>query len=379
MRARIIIAGIWTGCLALALFTIELYVEREVDGQLMLLADERFNVMWPVVAAYGGHLAVIALLWRIHPFKPIRSKALARFQLWLALLVTIALNAWVLYFIGRPFLRASNVGAVPDLHTAAQLAAWGAILAGPVNALFFGTTPMPAGGRAPAAEVEEAAQAGRVTVLFVANNPLYTRRLRLDKEYGQIDKNLRASAAGRRINALNPGLISRAELGREILDHGAAIVHFSGHGDRSGRLLFEDANGVSTPASIAALADLFRLLKGTVRCVVLNACFSRAQAEEIRKYVDCVVGMSSEIEDPAAIDFAAGFYGAIGAGMSIQDAFDFGCQAIEAKGVIETDRSRDVHLGEAALDGKPGDGSERKVPVLLCRDGIDPSVIKLLE
>ena len=37
--------------------------------------------------------------------------------------------------------------------------------------------------------------------------------------------------------------------------------------------------------------------------------------------------MKKEIDDEAAIEFAVGFYDALGAGKSVEKAFDFGCSA----------------------------------------------------
>ena len=38
--------------------------------------------------------------------------------------------------------------------------------------------------------------------------------------------------------------------------------------------------------------------------------------------------MRKEIEDKAALEFAVGFYDALGAGKSVEKAFKFGCNAI---------------------------------------------------
>jgi hypothetical protein len=65
-----------------------------------------------------------------------------------------------------------------------------------------------------------------------------------------------------------------------------------------------------------------------VRCVVLNACFTRRQGEAIARHVPCVIGMSREISDPAAIVFAEAFYLAIAYGLPVRKAFELGCQAI---------------------------------------------------
>jgi hypothetical protein len=45
--------------------------------------------------------------------------------------------------------------------------------------------------------------------------------------------------------------------------------------------------------------------------------------------------MKADVSDGAAREFAVGFYDAIGAGKSIEDAFRFGCNAIALKGIPE--------------------------------------------
>ena len=72
------------------------------------------------------------------------------------------------------------------------------------------------------------------------------------------------------------------------------------------------------------LAELFRVLKGNVRAVVLNACDSEAQARAIVQEIDCAIGIGGEIGDAAAIAFGAEFYQALGYGKSVQEAFRLG-------------------------------------------------------
>ncbi|MGH2941420.1 MAG: GUN4 domain-containing protein, partial [Solirubrobacteraceae bacterium] len=72
-----------------------------------------------------------------------------------------------------------------------------------------------------------------------------------------------------------------------------------------------------------------------VECVLLNACFSRTQAEEIVPHVNYVIGMSAEIGDAAALEFTVGFYKALGAGESYDFAFQLGCNAIQLAGIPE--------------------------------------------
>ena len=72
-----------------------------------------------------------------------------------------------------------------------------------------------------------------------------------------------------------------------------------------------------------------------MKCVVLNACYSEAQANAISQHIDYVVGMKKAIGDEAAIKFAVGFYDALGAGRDFETAYKFGCSAIDLKGIPE--------------------------------------------
>jgi hypothetical protein len=134
------------------------------------------------------------------------------------------------------------------------------------------------------------------------------------------------------------------------------IVHFTGHGTTAGEIVLEDENThVPEVVSTAAMRELFKTLKGNIRLVVLNACYSRTQALAIVENIDCAVGMSAEIKDNAAIVFVASFYRALAFGLSVEEAFEQGKLAIMLKGL-------------------PGD----KTPDLVCGAGIDASKIFLV-
>ena len=59
------------------------------------------------------------------------------------------------------------------------------------------------------------------------------------------------------------------------------------------------------------------------------------QAKAISKHIPFVIGMNSSVSDDAALEFAVGFYDALGAGRSIQAAFELGRNAIALKGIPE--------------------------------------------
>jgi hypothetical protein len=115
-----------------------------------------------------------------------------------------------------------------------------------------------------------------------------------------------------------------------LLEELPSYVHFSGHGQETGIILRDDA-GAPRVVSGEALASLFQLFGDTVRCVVLNACFSAVQGRAIRRHVRHVIGMSALIPDPAAVAFSSGFYTAIGAGKDVPFAFRMGRARVHAE------------------------------------------------
>ena len=171
-------------------------------------------------------------------------------------------------------------------------------------------------------------------ILFLASNPTDTGRLRLDQEVRDIEEGLKRSNERDQF-VLISGFATRIDdLRRRLLDHSPQIVHFSGHSGVDG-IVLENEKGESSPVAAEALADLFELCAKHVDCVVLNACESDLQAKAISKHIPYVIGMTSSVSDDAAREFAVGFYDALGAGRSIQDAFKFGCNAIALKGIPE--------------------------------------------
>ncbi|UCH97473.1 MAG: SIR2 family protein [Candidatus Aminicenantes bacterium] len=165
-------------------------------------------------------------------------------------------------------------------------------------------------------------------ILILAANPKTTSRLRLDEEIREIEEGLQR-AKHRDQFKIKPKLAVRLrDFRRALLDYEPQIVHFTGHGKREG-LLVEDELGMSVLISTKALSGLFELFSTRVECVILTACYSAPQAKAINKHIDYVIGMRKEIKDKAAIEFAVGFYDALGAGRSVEEAFKFGCNAIQ--------------------------------------------------
>ena len=165
-------------------------------------------------------------------------------------------------------------------------------------------------------------------ILILSANPKDASRLRLDEEVREIEDGLNRSKNRHQFIIQSKLAVRLRDLRRTMLDYEPNIVHFCGHGEEKG-LMVEDENGNVTFASPDALSGLFELFSDHVECVLLNACYSQIQANAISQHIHHVIGMKRGIKDKAALEFAVGFYDALGAGKTVEEAFKFGCNAIE--------------------------------------------------
>jgi CHAT domain-containing protein len=173
------------------------------------------------------------------------------------------------------------------------------------------------------------------TILILAANPKGTERLRLDEEVKKVEQALERSTHRDQFKLVQKWAVTDDDLRRALLDHKPEVVHFSGHGSGVDGLNFEDDQGNVHEIPGETLSRFFKLCSKYVKCVVLNACYSEDQAEPISQQIDWVIGMKKAIGDQAAIKFAVGFYDALGAGEDYEIAFDFGCSAIDLRGIPE--------------------------------------------
>lgn len=163
-------------------------------------------------------------------------------------------------------------------------------------------------------------------VLFCAADPTDESRLRLPLEFREINEQLILAKQRENFRLVLPQLAVRAkDISRALLDEQPHIIHFSGHGTPDGELCFENESGKTQRVRPEVLSTLFELFADKVVCVILNACYAETQAKAIAKHIDYVIGMKKEIDDRAAIAFSVGFYQALGAGRTIEEAFKLGC------------------------------------------------------
>ena len=172
-------------------------------------------------------------------------------------------------------------------------------------------------------------------ILILSANPTDTGRLRLDEEVREIQAGLERAKIREQFEIITKWAVRPDDLRRALLDHNPQIIHFSGHGGGSQGLALEDNTGKMQLVSSESLSTLFSLFQG-IECVLLNACYSEVQAEAIHQHINYVVGMNQAIGDKAAIKFTVGFYDALGAGRTYQDAYKFGCVSIALENIPES-------------------------------------------
>lgn len=183
-------------------------------------------------------------------------------------------------------------------------------------------------------------------ILILASNPKDTKRIRFDEEIREIDEGLRR--ANRRDQfILKTKLALRVQdLRRALLDESPQFVHFIGHGEPEG-LKLESKSGKAEVVPPEAVSSLFQLFSDVVECVILSACHSLKQSTAINRHIPYVIGMRHNLPDKAGIEFAVGFYDALGAGRPVEDAFKFGRNAI-----MLTNPDPDLPLHQIAVLGK---------------------------
>jgi hypothetical protein len=149
--------------------------------------------------------------------------------------------------------------------------------------------------------------------------------------------------------------VSVDEMMRHMNELQPTVIHFSGHGGGSNGIYLQDDQRQLQPVTARALSQMIGSAAPSARVLVLNACFSDAQAEPLRSVVDCVVGMRGAIGDDAARSFAVAFYRALGHRRSVGNA------VAQAVATMAAKQLPDEHL-----------------PVCRTRDGISADQVILL-
>ncbi|MEL6624040.1 MAG: CHAT domain-containing protein [Bacteroidota bacterium] len=179
---------------------------------------------------------------------------------------------------------------------------------------------------------------GPLKILFLAANPKDTGQLRLGQELRDIKEGLKRANHRDNFEIATREAVRPRDLLRALLEEEPVILHFSGHGvsgdiggENEGRslvweeeedeifletygggIVLEDQNGKAHIVRAKQISNLIANFP-TLQCVVLNACYSRAQVDAFIQHVPVVIGMNTAVSDHAAIEFAVSFYDALAA------------------------------------------------------------------
>ena len=163
----------------------------------------------------------------------------------------------------------------------------------------------------------------KTKVLIVFANPRSTDSLRLGSEDRAIHQAIQLSQHRNNILLTICHAATIHDLRRSLLNEEFQIVHISGHGIEDG-LVLEDEVGREQIIPRAALADLLQSYSPPIQCVILNACYSSLQGKLTSLGVPFAIAMEGPLSDESAIEFARGFYDAIGAGKTFEFAYEEG-------------------------------------------------------
>ena len=212
--------------------------------------------------------------------------------------------------------------------------------------------------------------AGKVGILAFAANPLGD--LKLDEEIRAVEEELEQSTYRTEIEFRYQLATRRGDLIEKLDKYRPRIVHFSGHGsggkvgepgarallvseeDQGSQIYLVGPDERPVPVTQNTLAKLFKVRRGNIRLVVLNACYTMSQAEAISQVIDCVIGTNRAIGDKAARVFATRLYRTLADGGTVKQAFDDACVELEIYQI-----------------------PEESTPVLMTRAGVDPGQLTL--
>jgi uncharacterized repeat protein (TIGR01451 family) len=169
-----------------------------------------------------------------------------------------------------------------------------------------------------------------VKVLILAANPPDTETLRIDQEIREIQRTIRSGKDRDNIEVRIQLAVGPADISQALLDDEPRLVHFAGHGGGpDGSIAAEDDYGLARIIPVDGLAHLFRDFGASVGCILVNACDTELLARELSAVVPYAIGMRQPVRDRSSIRFSTGFYQALAAGKSIEEAFQLGVIMLE--------------------------------------------------
>ena len=123
------------------------------------------------------------------------------------------------------------------------------------------------------------------------------------------------------------------ELQTLLRKHTPDILHFAGHGDQAGDLQAQDEDGNAIAIPMDALAEAVRIhnreQSGSLRLIVLNACYAARQAEQLARHVECVIAAHEPIARRQRHRLCRGVLWGAGRRFVGGRGFEYGCNQVD--------------------------------------------------
>jgi CHAT domain-containing protein len=104
----------------------------------------------------------------------------------------------------------------------------------------------------------------------------------VDEEAREIFEKIHEGPYRDRFEIHNHPALRPIDLQKLLLKYRPHIVHFSGHGTKREKLILGGSHGRGKTVDQQGLADVFALYNKHVRLVLLNACFTKSQAQSMK-------------------------------------------------------------------------------------------------
>ncbi len=214
----------------------------------------------------------------------------------------------------------------------------------------------------PVSSKDTDANTDREVVLFVAANPSKKAEINLRVEHSTIAEELEGNTEFDFRSAMAASL---KELAMQVVDKEPTILHFAGHGipmdsakqellnlgfkvtDDTGLVFHNKEKNGSETLSVEKSKQIIKGLKAIVpklNIVILNACYSQAQAIAISTNGIYTIGVNNRILDRAAIAFAQGFYWRYAMTHDVKAATYFGILQANVELSDDSDANDLIHL-----------------------------------
>ena len=158
-------------------------------------------------------------------------------------------------------------------------------------------------------------------ILYISAAPTNVDTVQVDFEFKKIKASLEGGLNRDEFKLLSPLMaVSLQDFLQAKHRYKPAIIHFSGHGLQDG-LMFATSENVFQIIPTELLREVFKGIEAYAKLIVLNACYSSAQAKILSEKGIYVLGMNVPVTDTAAIDLADNLYRFISDGQTTEEAF----------------------------------------------------------